>query len=208
MRIFLLFLGWILELVSSGSKKKKIFYSIPSLFSLFRLNFIFIFPITFLTNTKGFIYPDRSNPIQPYRNNLASIGYFDFYFRLETRISQEPKIMITFPSQTFSTVINPLATCKIQISQASDSFSMPCVASSNKISILIDQTLLAELESGSTKVRVFNVKNPSIGANTGTGNFKIESFSKNGILVDVNENFGSIGIAAAPLIYRKEYGIV
>jgi hypothetical protein len=151
----------------------------------------------------GFIYPDRSNPIQPYRNNLASTGYFDFYFRLETRISEEPKIVISFPALTFSTVVTPTPTCKIQISQASESFTMPCSMTSNKISIIIDQSQLPELESGSTKVRIFNVKNPSSGANLGTGNFKIESFSKNGILVDINENFGSIGIAATPLIYRK-----
>ena len=80
---------------------------------------------------------------------------------------------------------------------------MPCSITENKLSISIDQSQMPELQSVSTKVRIFNVKNPSSGANTGTGNFKIESFKKNGILVDINENFGSIGIAAAPLIYRK-----
>jgi hypothetical protein len=181
---------YIISLISAFLKIIWLFYPLPSTlnYHLFKL---------------GFIYPDRSNPIQPYRNNVASIGYFDFYFRLETRVSEEPKIVITYPAQTFSTVVTPTPTCKIQISQASDSYSMPCTMTSNKISITIDQSLLPELESGSTKVRVFNVRNPATGANTGTGNFKIESFSKNGILVDVNENFGSIGIAAAPLIYRK-----
>jgi len=78
---------------------------------------------------------------------------------------------------------------------------MSCSATANEILIIIDTTLMPVLESGSTKLRIFGVQNPTQLDKIGTGNFKIQTYSKGGLLVDSNDNLGTIGIAEAGTLY-------
>ena len=59
------------------------------------------------------------------------------------------------------------------------------------------------LRSGSLQITLYNVQNPTSVPNDGTGNFQIRTFSKGGIIVDENANFGTIGISDVYTPYRK-----
>lgn len=46
---------------------------------------------------KGFVLPDKPNPIVPYSNNELAFGEYSFYMTLSNRIISDAHIEITFP---------------------------------------------------------------------------------------------------------------
>jgi hypothetical protein len=55
-----------------------------------------------------FIYPDRANPIIPYRNNENCYTYYDIYLSVSTRISTNGRLEITFPQEFDGTYLRLL----------------------------------------------------------------------------------------------------
>ena len=51
------------------------------------------------------IWSDRANAILPQSNNLKEVGQYEFFMKLQTRISVSPKIVLTFPSDLFPVVL-------------------------------------------------------------------------------------------------------
>lgn len=45
----------------------------------------------------GYIYPDRANPILPYRNNENAWTDYIFYLSFSTRIEKNAEMEIVFP---------------------------------------------------------------------------------------------------------------
>ena len=70
-----------------------------------------------------------------------------------------------------------------------------------EIPLKSSSTKLTKLDSGSTIIELLNVKNPGI-PSFGTGNFQIKTFST-GQSVDINGNFGTIGISPALIPHSK-----
>lgn len=80
---------------------------------------------------------------------------------------------------------------------------MTCTTLLNVLTIQIDQSKVPYLESGSLQITVYDVQNPKVSPDYGTGNFQLATYSAGGILVDQNMNFGSIGISNAYIPHCK-----
>ena len=73
------------------------------------------------------IWSDRANAILPQSNNLKEVGQYEFFMKLQTRISVSPKIVLTFPSDLFPVVLQAGAQCEASLEQFGRSSTLSCV---------------------------------------------------------------------------------
>ncbi|CAD8140771.1 unnamed protein product [Paramecium octaurelia] len=167
-----------------------------------------------------FIYPDRANPIVPYRNNEDAYTFYDIFLSVSTRISSNGRLQITFPQEFDGTQLRLLqddvmaATnidkeCYIEYTFSTTTTCIPYVEPAVTIPATNYYTISNRtitiffgsepLNAGSQKVRIKYNKNPVGLGGKSSGYLQIITL-RDTVPVDQNLNFGTVGFAP---VYKK-----
>jgi len=128
------------------------------------------------------------------------ITSYTFNFRVQTPSVGYPILKITFPAIYNNLVAGDTYPCTF--TQSPTVISENCIVGSDGFTLIFPEgttstTEFYQITGASATLKIDNLKNPEVSGGTGSGFFSFQMESREGLLIDSNDFFGTIALASA-----------